>query len=162
MKDFTKKFKDGLSKTSDFLKKSSEDAAQKLREGAEKLSNIGPMTVDKVADVVNDVIAVLPLLEEAGYINKGFDIGIAVTPIIEVSFSKIKDLSEEELSALKEKHKDSRMFGMILSTLQTADSLSKKIKAEAYEFEETIVEITVPPSVSLRYRKRLDSPTNPA
>jgi len=120
------------------------------------------MTVDKVADVVNDVIAVLPLLEEAGYINKGFDIGIAVTPIIEVSFSKIKDLSEEELSALKEKHKDSRMFGMILSTLQTADSLSKKIKAEAYEFEETIVEITVPPSVSLRYRKRLDSPTNPA
>ena len=62
MKDFTKNFKDGFAKTSKFIKDSSEEAMSKLKEGAEKVSSMGPVAKEKVIEVVNDVLTVLQFL----------------------------------------------------------------------------------------------------
>lgn len=158
MKDFTKNLKDSLSKTTEFVKKSSEGAVSKLKEGAEKLGQIGPAAKEKIIDVVNDVVAVLPLLEQAGYRTNEFKIGIALTPVIEVSFSKFQEVPKEQLETFKKEHEDKKMFNMILSMLTTANDLSVKLEADDFNFHETVVEITVPPKVSLRYvHKNLDS-----
>jgi hypothetical protein len=151
MKDFRKNLKDGLAKTSSFVKKSSEDVVEKLKEGVEKISQVGPVAKEKIIEVVNDVVAVLPILEEAGYRTNEFKIGIALAPVIEVSFSKMEEVPEEDLEALKKEHEDKKMFNMILSMLNTANSLSAKLEADDFNFHETVVEITVPPKVSLRY-----------
>lgn len=154
MKDFKKNLKDGFTKTTNFVKKSSEDVVEKIKEGVEKVSQVGPAAKEKIVEVVNDVVAVLPLLEQAGYRTNEFKIGIALAPVIEVSFSRMEEVSEDELEALKEEHEDKRMFNMILSMLNTANSLSTKLEADDFNFHETVVEITVPPKVSLRYIHR--------
>jgi len=154
MKDFRKNLKEGLSKTSDFVKKSSGDVVEKLKEGVEKISQVGPAAKEKIVEVVNDVVAVLPILEQAGYRTNEFKIGVALAPVIEVSFSKMEEVPEEALEALKKEHEDKKMFNMILSMLNTANSLSAKLEAEDFSFHETVVEITVPPKVSLRYIHR--------
>lgn len=151
MKDFTKNLKDGFLKTSQFVKKSSEEAAAKIKEGAEKLGQLGPNAKEKIIEVVNDVVAVLPLLEEAGYRTNEFKIGIALAPVIEVSFSRFLEVPQEQVEALKKEHEDKKMFNMILSMLDTANSLSTRLDADDFNFHETVVEITVPPKVSLRY-----------
>lgn len=157
MKDFTKNLKDGLTKTSQFLKTSSDEVMTKLKEGAEKIGQMGPAAKDQVVKVVNDVVSVLPLLEEAGYRTNQFSIGVSLSPVIEISFTKFKDVPEEELTAMKETHADKRMFKMILGMLQTAGSLSQKLIATDFDFHETVVEISIPPKVSLRYvHKDLD------
>jgi hypothetical protein len=151
MKDFRKNLKDGLAMTSSFVKKSSEDVVEKLKEGVEKISQVGPVAKEKIIEVVNDVLAVLPILEQAGYRTNEFKIGIALAPIIEVSFSRMEEVPEDELEALIKEHEDKKMFNMILSMLNTANSLSTKLDADDFNFHETVVEITVPPKVSLRY-----------
>ena len=151
MDDFKKSLKDQWAKTAEFLKKSSEEAAIKIKEGVDKMGSIGPATINKAADIVNELLQVLPLLEEAGYPAQEFRIGIALSPVIEVNFLMDYEIEEEALAALKEKHQDKRLFGMILSTLQMARDLSGKITTEDFGFYETVVEITVPPKVSLRY-----------
>jgi hypothetical protein len=157
MKDFKQNLKDGLAKTSDFVKKSSGDVVEKLKEGVEKISQVGPAAKEKIVEIVNDVVAVLPILEQAGYRTNEFKIGIALAPVIEVSFSKMEEVPEEALEALKKEHKDKKMFNMILSMLNTANSLSAKLDADDFSFHETVVEITVPPKVSLRYiHKKLE------
>lgn len=151
MDDFKKNLKENLAKTAEFLRKSSEEAASKIKEGVDKMGNIGPATLNKAANIVNELLAVLPLLEEAGYPAQEFKIGIALTPVIEVNFLMGYELEPEALEKLKEEHQDKRLFGMILSTLKMARDLSGKIQTEDFGFEETVVEITVPPKVSLRY-----------
>lgn len=151
MKDFRKNLKDGLAKTSKLIKTASEEATSKIKEGAEKLGGIGPATKDKVVEVVNDVIAVLPLLEKAGYRTNEFKIGMSFSPVIEVSFSRFLDVPEEEVEALKKEHHDKKMFNMILSMLHTANSVSGRLNADDFNFHETVVEISIPPKVSLRY-----------
>ncbi|WMX12122.1 hypothetical protein [Aureispira sp. CCB-E] len=154
MKDFRKNLKDGLTKTTNFVKKSSEDVVEKIKEGVEKIGQVGPAAKEKIVDVVNDVVAVLPLLEQAGYRTNEFKIGIALAPVIEVSFSKMAEVPEEKLEALKKEYENKKMFNMILSMLNTANSLSRKLEADDFSFHETVVEITVPPKVSLRYIHR--------
>lgn len=151
MKDFRKNFKDGLAKTSQFLKYSSEEAAAKIKEGAEKISSMGPVAKDKVINVVNDVVAILPLLEEAGYRTNEFKIGVSIAPVMEISFSKFLDVPEETLDKLKIEHQNKKMFNMIFGMLNTANNLSAKLEADDFSFYETVVEIAIPPKVSLRY-----------
>ncbi len=158
MKDFTKNLKDGLAKTSEFLKTTSEEASKKIKEGAEKLGAVGPATKEKVIEMTNDVIAVLPLLEKAGYRTNEFKISMGLGPSIEISFSKALEVPEEEIEALKKEHEDKKMFNTIWSLLDTANSVSTKLDAESFNFHETVVEVSFPPKVSLRYiHKDLES-----
>ena len=151
MKDFKKSFMDGLSKTTKFLKETSEEAAQKIMEGTEKLSGSGKVAKEKIIEVVNDVLAVLPLLEKAGYRSNEFRIGMSVTPVIEISFTKARSVSDEALLQLKTEYAEKTMFHMILNMLESAYNISKKLETDAFNFHETVVEIAVPPKVSLRY-----------
>jgi hypothetical protein len=155
MKDFRQKLKEGLTNISKNAVETSGTALNKLKEGTEQLGNmgagLGAGAVDKVANVVNDLIATLPLLEEAGYRTNEFNIQVALSPVITLHFSKMGTLQEEELQVLKERYSDRKMFQMILKLLSTASALWPKIKADDFHSEEIIVDVSVPPSVSLRY-----------
>jgi hypothetical protein len=133
MKDFKKNLLDGLSKTSKFLKDSSEEAVNKIKEGAEKLSTAGPVAKEKVIEVVNDVLAVLPILEQVGYRTNEFKIGMSITPVIEISFSRFLNVSEEEVEKIKKEQEDRTMFNMILSMLETANSISGKLETDDFD-----------------------------
>lgn len=148
MDDFRKKLADGLAKTTELLK-----------EGVEKIGQIGPAAVDKAASLVNDLVAIMPLLEEAGYPVQEFKICLALSPMVEVSFLMGHEIDPEKLAALKEEHDDKRLFGMILSTLKVARDLAGKIDDEEFSFEETVVEITMPPKVNLRYINKRSAAT---
>ncbi len=151
MKDFTDRFKKGLQKTTEFLKTASEEAANKIKEGGEMLSNSIPTAKEKVVQLVQEVLVALPLLEEAGHRSNEFQVGIGLSPNLSISFSQFKELEAEELQALKELHKEKRMFKMILNALETSSSIAKVLDTEDFKSHETIVDIAFPPKVSLRY-----------
>lgn len=151
MKDFTDRFKKGLQKTTEFLKTASEEAANKIKEGGEALSNSIPTAKEKAIKLVQDVLAVLPLLEEAGHRTNEFQVGIGLSPNLSISFSKFKEVSEEDRNALKELHADKKMFKTILNALETSNSVAKSLDTEDFKSHETIVDIAFPPKVSLRY-----------
>ena len=100
---------------------------------------------------MNDVLAVLPILEQVGYRTNEFKIGMSIAPVIEISFSRFLNVSEEEVEKIKKEQEEKTMFNMILSMLETANSISGKLETDNFDFHETIVEISVPPKVSLRY-----------
>lgn len=158
MKDLKQKLKDGLSSISKTAAETSEGAFGKIKQGAGKLgamsSNLGDSAMDKAADVINDLIATLPLLEEAGYEAKEFTIQVAFPPVITIHFRKIADLDADSLTKIKEKHQGKKMFQLLLKTLTTANALLPKIKSDIFDFDEIIVDVTVPPSVQLRYLRR--------
>ncbi len=154
MKDFKKNFQDNFDKASEFLKKSSGEAINKLRESAEKMTHLGPAAKDKVAQLVSDFLDILPILEEAGYPAYEFKIVLALTPMLEVSFATGRAADEATIERLKEEHADRRFVKMILSTLQMADDLADRVESEDFVYRETILEISVPPKVSLRYVNR--------
>lgn len=154
MKDFKKSLQDNFDKASEFLKKSSEDAITKLKESAEKMNHLGPAAKDKVAGLVEDFLAILPILEEAGYPAYEFKIVLALTPILEVSFATGRGVDEATIERLKEEHAEKRFVKMILSTLQMADDLAERVNSDQFAYRETILEISVPPKVSLRYVNR--------
>lgn len=154
MKDFKKNLQDNLNKTSEFLKKTSEEAISKLKESAEKMTHLGPTAKDKVAKLVEDFLETLPILEEAGYPAYEFRIVLALTPILEVSFATGNAADKATIERLKEEHAEKRFVKMILSTLQMADDLADRVQSETFAYQETILEISVPPKVSLRYVNR--------
>lgn len=155
MKDFRQKLKEGLDNISKSAVETSGNALNKIKEGTEQLGNmgagLGAGAVDKVADLVNDLIATLPLLEEAGYRTNEFNIQVALSPVITLHFAKTAELDEVSLQELKERYRDRKMFQMILKMLSTASALLPKIKASGFDAEEIVVDVSVPPSVSLRY-----------
>lgn len=154
MKDFRKNLQDNFDKASDFLKKSSGEAINKLKESAEKMTHLGPAAKDKVAQLVNDFLEILPILEEAGYPAYEFKIVLALTPILEVGFVTGRGADEATIERLKEEHAEKRFVKMILSTLQMADDLAHRVDTDDFVYKETILEISVPPKVSLRYVNR--------
>lgn len=154
MKDFRKNLQDNFDKASDFLKKSSGEAITKLKESAEKMTHLGPAAKDKVAGLVGDFIAILPILEEAGYTAYEFKIVLALTPILEVSFATGNAADEATIERLKKEHAEKRFVKTILSTLQMADDLAARVESDDFLYRETILEISVPPKVSLRYVNR--------
>lgn len=154
MKDFRKNLQDNFDKASDFLKKSSGEAINKLKESAEKMTHLGPAAKDKVAQLVSDFLEILPILEEAGYPAHEFKIVLALTPILEVGFVTGRGADEATIERLKEEHAEKRFVKMILSTLQMADDLAQRVDTDDFVYKETILEISVPPKVSLRYVNR--------
>ncbi len=151
MKNFSERFKGNLSEFSKTLKNSSEEVLQKMKEGGEKIGAVGEYSTNKAAKVVNDVIKVLPLLEEAGFQSNNFTIHLGLSPILEISFIKIKNLEIEEIEAIKELHQSKKMFSLILTLLLTADNIKNKIEADVFSFQNIIIDLSLSPKVSLHY-----------
>ena len=156
MKDFTQKLKDNLQNISQNLKDGSEDVWQKVKDGANTVGNIGSNSVDKVADIINNLVDTLPLLEEAGYRADNFRINVALAPTVSISFNRFKKLNPEELGTIKTKYHDIKMFNLILKMLETADSLQAKINADDFSLHEVIVDVSLPPQVSLSYTRKTE------
>ena len=158
MKDYGDKIKDGFNKSVKSIKGAVDNTVDvtfdKVKEGLEAIGSAGTNTIEKSLEYVQEIIDNLPLYEKIGYRTTSFEIGISVPPSIEIDFHKFKNVNEDEIDKLKEKYKDSKMFLLILNSLVNASSFQNKISTENFESNLISVEITIPPKVSIKFKRR--------
>jgi len=151
---YAEQIKNGMDKASEYLMESSDDVLEQIKDGADKLNSLKASSKDKAVEVVNSVLDVLPLLEKAGYRTNEFKVEVSLPPVLEVRFSKFLDVPPSEIEVIEKENADNVMFNMIWSVLHTANSVSSKLDTDGFNFEETIVQISIPPRVRLRYVRK--------
>ena len=160
MKDFGDKIKGGFNKSVKSIKGVVDNTVDvtfdKVKEGLEAIESSGKNTVEKSIEYVQEIIDNLPLYEKVGYRTTSIEIGISFPPSLEIDFHKFKNVNADEIDKLKQKYKDSKMFLLILNSLINASSFQNKISTENFESNLISVEITIPPKVSIKFKRRKD------
>lgn len=138
-----------ISDASDKLKESKEEYAAKSKEYFNKLSSLKDDAREKLLQYSQDLITLIPIIEECGYRTAGFKIGIGIPPDIIFQFENFKDISEEERNKILEAHKDKELLGVIVKALVTADNFQAKLAPKNFRMNIIEVTIGIPPSVTI-------------
>ena len=138
-----------LSDATDKLKEGKEDAAAKANEYLEKLGSLKDDAREKLLQYSQELITLIPLIEECGYRTAGFKIGIGIPPDIIFQFEKFKDISEEERNKILEAHKEKELLGIIVKAIVVADTFQGKLHPQNFRLNIIEVTIGIPPSVTI-------------
>ncbi len=144
-----KKFNTLLSDASDKLKEGKEDAAAKMTEYFGKLNSLKDDAREKLLQYSQELIQLIPIIEECGYRTAGFKIGIGIPPDIIFQFQNFKNISEEERNKILEAHKEKEILSVIVKALVTADMFQQKLHPEKFRLNIIEVAIGIPPSVTI-------------
>lgn len=132
-------------------KESSKDAYEATVGGIKGFSGD---TLTKTAQRFNEA---LPYIERAGYDVTELEVGLGISPKV-VPHLKIRELiSEEEQNLLLEETRDRKLVNMILTSLFKASAAHKKLKFRKFHFSDMELELSILPSVVLKFRPNDDS-----
>ena len=152
MKDLIGKVKEGWSKSSEAINAAYGDAVERLNSGLRKIGNMGNDAKMKVLDLTNEIMSVLPVLQEFGYKTTELRVGVSIPPTIELDVLKIHEITQEEYDAKLEKYKAKKMFKLILRALESARSIQDKLSMGDDYYHEFSLQISIPPNVGIKYR----------
>lgn len=152
MKKVIGKVKNQLSSSSDVLSTVYGDAVGKLNNGLKKMGNLGTDVKSKVTDLANEVISVLPILEEFGYKTTELRVGISIVPTIELDVQRLAVISKEEHDEKLKKYKAKKMFSLIIKAIESAISIQDNLSMGDDYFHEFSLQITIPPNIGIKYR----------
>ncbi|MFY0626357.1 MAG: hypothetical protein JXR07_08690 [Reichenbachiella sp.] len=152
MKRILGKVKEGISKTPESIKNTYGDAVDKLNGGLKKIGDMGSGAKEKVLNFANEIISILPILEEFGYKTTEFRVGISIPPTVEMDVLKIEDLDEATYNKKLDDYHAKMMFVLILKALESAKSIQDKLPIGDDYHHEFSLQITIPPNVGVKYR----------
>ncbi len=109
---------------------------------------------EKILESVNTINSILPLIAQTGYVLKEMYVVISEPQGINMSFEKTLDTSRETIDKILKAHKDKEILRMIVNALVTADDYQKKIKLGNIIFTGIFVDISMPPRISIKFRKK--------
>ena len=138
----------------------------KLREGADKLQQKGGELLAKIdlpnlqeagLNAANELVAEfnqsLPLIPEAGYRLREFEVELGLPPKAKAHFELIETISPEEQAVILVKAKAlGRMSDLVFSALFKAHQLQNTIKLGNLKMKEIEIEIGIIPSVIIKFR----------
>ncbi|MBV1901777.1 MAG: hypothetical protein KUG56_08905 [Kordiimonadaceae bacterium] len=134
---------------SDKAKTLSETAANAYSSTVGGLKGYGGDALDKTAANFNDA---LPYIERAGFLVTEIEVGIGISPKIVPHLRMSKAISAREREALLEEVKEKRLVHTILTSLFSATAARKRLNFKKYHFTEIELELSVLPSVTLKFK----------
>ena len=108
---------------------------------------------DKLKGVVNDFIAITPLIERAGYEIVDLEIELGLIPKLIPHFKKIADVTPEQKEEILAELEGKRLMSMLVSALFKSDSFQSNLNLSSYRYTGIEVEIAALPAVRLKYAK---------
>lgn len=152
MKNIIGKVKESINRTPEAFKSVYGEAVDKLNNGLKKIGNMGSEAKNKVLDFANEIISILPILEEFGYKTTELRVGVSIPPTIEMDVLKVKEISKQEHDAKLEMYKARSMFNLILKALESARSIQTKLSMGDEYHHEFSLQISIPPNIGIKYR----------
>ncbi|RMG76558.1 MAG: hypothetical protein D6714_21170 [Bacteroidetes bacterium] len=108
----------------DKLKNTLQQAGSLLKEQA---GNIGDSAKEKVWQLIEEWVRIIPKLEECGLSVTSFGSSISISPTLEVEMvGKHADFTKEKLYALLDKNKTNTPLRLVFNTLKTTYNLHKE------------------------------------
>ncbi len=126
----------------------------KIKDGFRNLSKPADEEEHKTVKFFERIIEGLPEFEKIGYRTTSFQVEISVPPALELHFNRFKIATDEEVAALREELKDRKMSLMILSALIKSARIQESMSTPSFVFSDIEIEVTIPPSIGLRYVNR--------
>lgn len=126
----------------------------KMSSAGDTLSNLKSKSVDKFLDYVNSINDVLPIIAKTGYTLKGMSIDVSIPPGVILEFQKTKDVSKKDIEKILQENKGRPILKLIVDSLVTANEFHKKIKLGSLPFTGILVEVSLPPKVTLKFNKK--------
>ncbi|MDG1779391.1 MAG: hypothetical protein P8H59_00445 [Flavobacteriales bacterium] len=126
----------------------------KIKDGFSKLNKPSDEEENKTFTFFERVIEGLPAFERIGYRTTSFQIEISIPPALEIHFNRFKIATEEEIEELREELKDKRVSTMILNALIKSSTIQESMSTPSFVFSDIEIEVTIPPSIGLRYINR--------
>ena len=108
---------------------------------------------EKVKGIVNDFIAITPLIERAGYQIVDLEIELGLIPKLIPHFKKIREVSDTEKQEVLDELQGKRLMSMLVTALFKSDSFQSNLNLNNYRYTGIEVEIAALPAVRLKYRK---------
>ena len=108
---------------------------------------------EKVKNVVNDFIAITPLIERAGYQIVDLEIELGLIPKLIPHFKKTREVTDAEKEEVLAELQEKRLMSMLVNALFKADNFQSGLNLTNYRYTGIEVEITALPAVRLKYRK---------
>jgi len=106
-------------------------------------------TLAKTAERFNEA---LPYIQRAGYDVTEVEVGLGLSPKV-VPHLKIRELiSAEEQQTLLEETREKKLINTILSSLFKASAAHSKLKFKTFHFSDMELELSILPSVVLKFR----------
>lgn len=127
----------------------SETASGAYSSTIEGLKGYGGDALTKTAQNFNDA---LPYIERAGFLVTEIEVGIGISPKIVPHLTMVKAVSAREREALLVEVQKKKLIYTILSSLFSATAARKKLKFNHYHFTEIEMELSVLPSVTLKFK----------
>lgn len=126
----------------------------KIKDGFSKLNKPSDEEESKTFTFFEKVIEGLPDFEKIGYRTTSFQVEISIPPALEIHFNRFKIATEEEIEELRAQLKDKRVSTMILNALIKSSKIQESMSTPSFVFSDIEIEVTIPPSIGLRYVNR--------
>ena len=85
--------------------------SEKLKGSLSLLKDVKEAGIEKMNQLVNDVLGLAPLIDHTGFHMKELSVDIGIPPGINISFSKENDIDPEAIDKLLEENKDTPGHG---------------------------------------------------
>lgn len=148
--EFKKTIQNIVSDTSSLIGDSYDEATFLIKDTFGKFSDVKNITKEKMAGLANELLELIPIIEQTGYRAKEVEIGVSVPPRIVFHFEKFKEVNKEEREEILTANKSKTLLKIIVSTLVSADEFQQKLTLGKLKFSEIAIEMGIPPEVNVK------------
>jgi hypothetical protein len=148
--DIKKTFKNLLTDTSALVGEGYNQAAALMKETFGNFSDVKNITKEKLSGLTNDVLLLIPIIEQTGFRTKEVEVGISVPPRIIFHFEKFSDVSKDAIEKILEENADKTLLRIIVNTLISADQFQQSLTLGNLKFTEIAIEMGIPPEVNVK------------
>jgi hypothetical protein len=107
----------------------------------------------KLQDIINYITDSTDLVNRAGFDISGMGLSIAIVPVLKVSFTFVKKISEEEREAIVEEVKEKKIVKILMACLFKASDFVDGIKVGNYKLGGVDVTLGLTPGISVTFKK---------
>ena len=113
--------------------------------------NLKEKGLDKIKDTIVQVTDALPVIKKAGYAVNEIEIGMGLPPSVVVHLMYEEGIDDDEKVKILEELGENKVGTMLLKSLLKATEVQAAIKMGNLKFKEIEVEMSVPPSVTIKF-----------
>lgn len=138
----------------DHMKENFEEGSENMLNSLKKLTDISTLSKDKLFEFTNKIIGLSPMLESIGFSMNSISVGVTLPPKISISLSKMEDVKEEQIKKILAENKDNEILSSVINTLLSISYFQSKLSLANYELAGIDIDISIPPGVNLKLKKK--------
>jgi hypothetical protein len=108
---------------------------------------------DKVRAAVDEVMIAIRALEPLGFTFPWIAVKVALIPAVVIEVDRSRVRRDADLSILQLQMQNKPVARAVINSIMSADALARAIVIPGRKLDSYEMEITVPPTIALRYRQ---------